>query len=107
MALASLKDIAHASVTPVEALGVDTVHLTHALGQIARLRLDHQTIVVGNQTVGITHPLHPLADLPEHVEECLSILIAQVDIRPIIATGGNMVQSTRKLYAQWSSHGDR
>jgi len=87
-------------VTPVEALGVDTVHLAHALGQIARLRLDHQTIVVGHQTAGITHPLHPLADLPEHVEECLSIRIAQVDVRPVIATGGGVVQSTQKLYAQ-------
>jgi hypothetical protein len=87
----------HACVTPVEALGVDTVHLAHALGQMARLRFDHQMKVIGHQTVSITHPLHPPADLPEHVEECLSILIAQVDIRPVIVTGGDMVQSTRKL----------
>ena len=105
--IASLKDMAHASVTPVAAPGVDTVHLAHALGQIAHLRLDHQMIVVGHPTVGIAHPLHPPADLPEHVEECLSTLIAQGDIRPVIATGGDMVQSTRKLYAQWSSHGDQ
>jgi hypothetical protein len=64
-------------------------------------------IVVGHQTVGITHPLHPPPDLPEHVEERLSIFIVQVDIRPVMATGGDMVQRTRKLYAQWSSHGDQ
>ena len=73
-----------------------------------RLTVDNlRLIVIGHQTVSITHPLHPSADLPEHVEERLSILLAQVDIRPVIAPGGDMVQSTRKLYAQWSSHKDQ
>jgi hypothetical protein len=62
-------------------------------------------LVVGRHTVSSTHPWHPPADLPAHVEERLSIRIAQGDIRSVIATGGDMVPGTWKLSAQWSNHG--
>jgi hypothetical protein len=67
--------------------------------------LDDQVIVVGHPAVGITYPVHPLADLSEDIEECLSVPIVQVNSRTVIAMGGDMIDRTRKLYAQWSSHG--
>jgi hypothetical protein len=89
---------------PIKALRVDPIDVAHALGQIACRGLDYQMIVVRHQTVGITHPLHPTADLLQDLEESLSVTMVQVNIRPAIAKGGNMVQGTWKFYAQWASH---
>jgi hypothetical protein len=82
---------------PIELLGVDPIELTHAPGYIRLQSLDNQVIVVGHQAVGITHAVHPPADLTEDVEECLSVLIVQVCRCTAIATGGDMIHRTRKL----------
>ena len=79
--------------------GVTHVHLTHALGEIARPRLDHQMIVVGHQTIGITPPCIR-RQTSEHIEERLSLLIAPIDIRQGIATEA-VSESMR-----WSSPGE-
>ena len=60
-------------------------------------------IVVRHQTVGITNPLHPAADLHQDIDKGLSVTMVQVNIRPSIATGGDMVQGTWKFSAQQSN----
>jgi hypothetical protein len=89
---------------PIKALRIDPINMAHALGQIARQGLDHQMIVVRHQTVGVTHPLYPTTDLSQDIQKGLSVAIVQGNIRPTMATGGDMVQGTLAFYTQWASH---
>jgi hypothetical protein len=92
-----LEDVTHPSVMPIELLCVDPIELTHAPGEIRIQSLDNQLIVIGHQAVGITHPVHPPADLTEEVEECLAVLLVHVNNRTVIATRGDMIDRSRKL----------
>ena len=88
---------------PMKALRVATMHVAHPLRQIARRGLEHQMRGVGHQTGGMTQPLHAAADFPPDIQGGLSVAIIQVNIRPTMATGGDMGEGTRQFYAQWSS----
>jgi hypothetical protein len=87
--VALLKDVAHMSMVPIEALRVDSIQLPHTFGQIGIRRLNHKVIMVGHQAVGITHPPHAPTNVPEY----------QVNICPTITTRRDMIHCVWELYA--------
>jgi hypothetical protein len=70
---------------PIEPLGVDRIELAHASGEIRLRSFENQVIVVGHQAVGMTHPVHPPADLTEEIEKGLAVLLVQVNDRAAMA----------------------
>ncbi len=50
-------------MTFIKKLGINTVQLPHAQGEIAVGRLDQKVIVVVHQTVGMTEPIIPFIDM--------------------------------------------
>lgn len=59
-----LKNVADATMGTVESLGVNPIELSHALGEIAFDRFDHNVIVIGHLAPSMTYPIKPFTDVP-------------------------------------------
>ena len=67
--------MAHCSVTPVVALGIDAVELAHPLGKVRFRCFDDEVIVVVHQTVRMAEPVQAVNDLLQAFQEGVAIPI--------------------------------
>jgi hypothetical protein len=81
----ALEQMTCPSVAFVEELGVDTVQLPHAEGEIAIRRLDKDMVMVCPEAVGVADPIIPLVDVLEGVQEVQAVLVVLED-RPLLVT---------------------
>ncbi len=88
----------------IEALSIDAIELAHACGEVAVGGFDEQVVVVTHLTVGVADPVEAFADVPQHIQPQIPIFLFEVDILPPVATLGDVVEGTGKLYAQRSAH---
>ena len=63
--VSSLKEMTPPAMGRIALLGVDTIELAHAFGEITFDGFYHQVIVVVHLAVGVTHPVEPSAHLAE------------------------------------------
>ena len=89
----------HASMTPVEALRVDAIQLSHTTGQVSIRSLDNDVIMIGHQAIGEAAPAKALAGLAQQSEKCAPVDVGLVDILAPVAARGHMIQSTRVFEA--------
>jgi hypothetical protein len=94
-----LEDMTGFTVPPIVFLRIDTVKLTHPPGQISIRRFYHKMIVIVHETVGVAKPIEPLHNRTKHNEKVLSILIAQKNFIPSIATRGNVIDGVWIFYS--------
>jgi hypothetical protein len=92
------------AVSSVESLGIDPVELPHPPAEIALRGLDEQMIVIIHQAVGMAKPVEPGNNGNEDVKKEQPILVVTKDRAAGIPSGGNMVNGTGILYAQWARH---
>jgi hypothetical protein len=88
----------------IDALRVDPIHLAHALGEIVLGRFNHDMIMVGHQTGGITQPAHALIYYRRHVAERQAVAIIKENIGTAVATRGDMVEHTWKFESEGMGH---
>lgn len=83
------------AVATIEAVGVDPAQLAHFPPQVGVRGLPHQVAVVAHEAIGVQRPVEGPDYLPEHIQEYLAVLTAQVDPVPAVAGNGYMEQGTR------------
>ena len=101
-----LEKVAVSFVPFVKKLGVDTVQLPHAKGEVAIGCFDQKMIVVGHEAVGVTQPIITFIDVLKNVEEVLAILVVLEDRLLLIAARRNVIYGSRVFYAKWTGHGE-
>ena len=82
----SLKKVAVSFVSFVKKLGIDTVKLPHAKGEVAIGCFDQKMIMVGHEAVGVAQPIITFIDVLKNVKEVLAILIVLEDRFLLVAT---------------------
>jgi hypothetical protein len=103
--IAALKDVTCALVASIDALGEDTVEVTHAGGQVALDGLDYHVVVVSHLAPGVHGPVKPLATLGKDIEPQYSVCVNMVDFFTAIAPGSNVVDAAGDFDAQGAGHG--
>ncbi len=73
---ASLKEVADTAMGTVDVLGVDTVELSHALGQIGVGRFDQQMIMIRHQAIGMTDPVETFAGSAQDVQKRDAVVVS-------------------------------
>ncbi len=68
-----LKQMAGPAVPFIEKLGVDTVQLAHAQGQVAVRGFDEKMIMIGHETVSVADPVISFVDVLEGVQKVLAV----------------------------------
>ena len=99
-----LEQVSYQIVATVELLGVNTVELTHALGEIRFRRLHHHMVVVGHLAIGVAAPVEAGADLPERREPIDPVLVIAADRLPGIAARRDVIKPAGEFDAQGSGH---
>lgn len=98
-AVAALEEVAVAAVAAVEALGVDTVQVPHAAGEVRLRRLHEQVVVVRHQAVREPLPAVALAAERECLEEALAVCRVPVDRLALVPTCDDVEDSVCELDA--------
>jgi hypothetical protein len=88
----------------IEELGVDAVQLPHADGKIAVRRFDKEIIVIAHEAIGMTEPIVAFINVLESVQEVNAVLVVFKDGFFIIASRGDMIDSTCIFYAEGTGH---
>ena len=89
--------MADAFVDKVESLGIDTIELTHALGEIPFGRLDHRMTVIGRLTIGVTHPIEAFADFGQRFEPRDAIFVRGIYILAPVPKRGDVIEGACKF----------
>jgi hypothetical protein len=59
----------------IEELGIDTVQLPHADGQIAVRRFNEEMIVVGHKAVSVANPIVTLINVLKSIKEVFAVSV--------------------------------
>ena len=89
---APLKHMADAGMGAVEALGIDTVQLAHAFGEVGIGRFDEQVIMIGHLAISVTDPVEAPADFGKRFEPGEAIVVGQKNILAPIAARGDVIK---------------
>jgi len=88
----------------VKKLGIDTVELSHAEGEVGIRCLDQKVVMIVHETVGMAEPVVLPDSRTEDGKELLPICIIHIDLSPRISAGGDMIDSTRVFNSEWTCH---
>ena len=99
------KQLPVALMIAVESLGVDTVDVSHAAGNIGIRGLDQKMIVVRHQAIGGNTHLPHLATFFEKLDKSDIITVGSEDGFPASATVQDMIPRVGIFYAQGPGHG--
>jgi hypothetical protein len=100
-----LQDVPDTSVTPIEALCVDTIEVAHPTREVCVRRLDQKVIVVGHQAVAVTYPVEALYYISHPLQKRAPIVVIDIDILSSIAARGYVIDCAFVFDSQWSCHG--
>ncbi len=100
----ALKKVAVSFMPLVKKLGVDSVKLSHAEGEVTVGCFDQKVVVIGHKTVGVAQPVITFVDVLKGVEEILAVLVIFEDGLLFVAARGNMIYGTRVFYAKRAGH---
>jgi len=92
------------SVASVGTLGVHTVQLAHALGQVGLRHLDDPMVMVRHLAVGMAAPVEALTHLAEEIQPSGAVRIVMINGLAPITAGGDMVVSIDQLDAKGFGH---
>ena len=95
----SLQDVTDLMVIPIEFLGVDAIEMLHPPTESSFHRFDDNVVVVSHEAVGVTQPIEEIAASGEVIKEHFSVVVIKKNRFPVITTRGDVVDSTRILYA--------
>jgi hypothetical protein len=59
----------------VEELGIHSVQLAHAYGQVAIRCFDEKMIMIGHETVSVAYPVVTLVDMLKGVQKALAVMV--------------------------------
>jgi len=99
-----LKDMPHPPMPPAERLRVDAIYLSHTRREIPLRCLNEQMIMIHHEAVCITDPLRIVDDIFQNREESITILIVKIDGGLCVTPRSDIIQRTKKLYAERTSH---
>ena len=102
--VAPLQHVPNTPMTRIECLGVHTIDLAHPLRKGRTQGLDQKMIVIRHLTPGPNAPVEPPAHTLQIVEERLTILLAQEDIGPCVASRHDVIKRAVELDSKWSGH---
>jgi len=88
----------------VEGLHVTTIELAHALGEVRLWGFDDQGIMVAHQTVRVAEEVKVVNNLPQTLQEGVTIPVVIENIFPGIAPGRHTVDRSIKLQPQRVRH---
>ena len=69
----ALEEVAGPAVPFIEELGVHSVQLAHADGQVAVRGFDEKMIMIGHEAVSVTDPVVSFVDVLEGVQKVLAV----------------------------------
>lgn len=92
------------TVPSIEMLGIHSVELPHALGEICVNCFDQQMIVIGHLAEAVNGAIVAFAHHCEHVQPDMPIGLIPIDRNASIAARGHMVEGTRKFESKWACH---
>ena len=78
----------------VKKLGIDTVELSHAEGEVGIRCLDQKVVMIVHETVGMAEPVVLPDSRTKDGKELLPISIIHKDLSPCFTAGGGMIDST-------------
>jgi hypothetical protein len=73
--ISALEKVAGPAVPFVEELGIHSVQLAHAYGQVAIRCFDEKMIMVCHETVCMTYPVVSFADMLKGVQKALAVMV--------------------------------
>jgi hypothetical protein len=100
----ALEKVAGSFVPFVKNLGIDTVKLSHAEGEVGVGRFDQEMVVVGHEAVGVAQPVITLVNMLKSVEETLAVLVVFEDSLLFVPARGYMIHGTRVFYSKRTGH---
>jgi hypothetical protein len=75
----SLEKVSGPAMPFVEELGIHSVQLAHAYGQVAIRGFYEKMIMIGHETVSVTNPIVAFVDVLEGVQKALAVMIVLED----------------------------
>jgi hypothetical protein len=100
----ALEEVAAPTVPFIEELGVYSIQLAHAYGQIGIRGFDEKMIMIGHEAVSVTNPVVSFVDVLESVQKVLAVGIVFEDGFLFIATRCHMIYCAWVFYAERTSH---
>jgi len=76
-------------------LGVNSIQLTHAHGEVPIRGFNDEMKVVIHKAIGMAEPMVAFVDFVENEEKVLTILVILVNRLLFISPGGDMIHSAR------------
>ena len=102
--VSALQEMPHSTMSPVKALGVDAIDLTHSLGKGGLAGFDQQVVVIVHQTPCPNRPIEALRDPAQVFEKRLAIAIVQENVLASVSPGHHMVESAFKFDSKRTAH---
>ncbi len=84
----------------IEELGIDTVQLPHAEGQIAVRGLNEKEIVVRHETVAMANPIIAFIKVLEGVQEVFAVCVILEDRLLLVFPRSDMINCAGIFYAE-------
>jgi hypothetical protein len=75
----ALEEVPAPIVPFIEELGVHSIQLAHAYGQVAVRGLDEKMIMIVHEAISVTNPVVSFVDVLESVQEVLAVMIILED----------------------------
>ena len=88
----------------VEGAGVPAVEVAHPVGEICHRGLDHQVVVIAQETASVEAPPIAAADAPQDLEEDRAIPVVQEDRRVVVPLRSDVVVGAGGEIAERASH---
>ena len=96
----ALEEVTCSPVPLIESLGVESVQLSHADGEVAVRGLDENVVVIAHEAVSVTDPVITFIDPMESMKKILAILIVLENVFSIVTSTGDVINSARIFYAE-------
>lgn len=96
--------MAHPAVPSIVILGIDTVQLAHAAGEIAVRRFNQKVLMIAHQAISMTQPVVLLADLAKQAKERRPIIVIFVNRLTPVTTRGDVIKRAGKFRSERSGH---
>jgi hypothetical protein len=88
----------------IRRLGIDTVELTHPLGEVRIRRLYDDVVMLGHLAVSMAAPVETAAHLAQHGEPVHAVLIVAIDRLAPVTARGDVVEPAAELDAEGSAY---
>ena len=93
----SLKEMAGATMPPVEVTGIASIEILHPRGEIGFRGLDEEMIVIPHENERVQSPSIRLDRPPQPVKPSLTVRVVEHDVLLRIPARSNMVDRTSEL----------